>query len=432
MNARTILAIGTGVGVGVCAHDLHVTVVRVRPGGVKVLGSTVITGFRERPAADWGAEYAGFLRRLGAAHLAVTILLPRTEVIVRQLSFPGVADRDLANAILYQIDSLHPYGGDEARYGWARIPGPPAVIIGIVHQSVLERYSQLFLEAGVKIASIAFSATVVHSAVRIMSAPPPEGFVAWAGDAESEIYGESLAHPVFSALVEGPPESAAAMAVSELRLPPETQPLPLAEVLPRPASQPADYDLSRDALPYATALAAACPHLARGANLLPREMRSSSSRMIFVPTLALAAVLLALAAALAAQPALEQRHQLALLNAEIQRYEPAAKKAGSVAQEAELLRGRIELLDGFRRRTRSDLDALNELTRLLEPPAWLSTLEMNRDSIVISGQIEQAAPLLKLLDNSPYFSNSEFQGPLGKADKNEVFRIRTAREGAAR
>jgi len=89
----------------------------------------------------------------------------------------------------------------------------------------------------------------------------------------------------------------------------------------------------------------------------------------------------------------------------------------------------MQVLDAFKRRTRHDLDALTELTRLLEPPAWLNGLDMDQTTVVISGQIEQAAPLLKLIDNSPLFQNSEFVGQIARADKNEVFRIRSAREG---
>ena len=431
MNARSLLAVGTGVGLEITGQDLRVSVARVRPNGIKVLGSTVIAGFRQRPAAEWGAEYAVFLRHLGASHLAATVLVPRAQVIVRQLTMPGVADRDLASAVTYQVDSLHPYGEDEARYTWARLPGTPVVLVGIMQKAVVEDYSRVLLEAGIKVAAFSFSAAILYSARRILPATSKEGFLAVGGGAESEAYGESPAHPVFSAVLDPPWERTASLAAAELRLPPEVSPVPLDEVLPKPASSPEDYDLAREALAYATALAGACPHLALNANLLPEELRSTSSRMILVPTVALAAILLVLATVLAGQAAFEQRRQISLLSAEIRRYEPQAKKADAVQQADQQARRRTQVLEAFKRRTRQDLDALNELTRLLEPPAWLTGLDMDQTSVVISGQIEQAAPLLKLIDNSPLFQNSEFAGQVGKADKNEVFRIRSAREGVA-
>ena len=107
-----------------------------------------------------------------------------------------------------------------------------------------------------------------------------------------EVYGESPSRAVFSAEFEMPPERAAALALAELRLPPETQPMTLEELLPRPTVNPVENDLSRNALPYATALAGACPRLAPAANVLPREYRRSSSRAMLVPTAVLAGLAL--------------------------------------------------------------------------------------------------------------------------------------------
>src|ERR1700722_20292296 len=89
------LAIGTGIGIEIGSQDLTVTVVRLRSNRVRVLGELSIPHIREQPAADWGAAYPGFLQKLGVGHLAATILLPRDEVTVRQISLPGVTDKDL-------------------------------------------------------------------------------------------------------------------------------------------------------------------------------------------------------------------------------------------------------------------------------------------------------------------------------------------------
>src|SRR6202034_1932117 len=125
------LAIGTGIGIEIGSQDLTVTVVRLRPTGVRVLGELTVPRFREQPAADWGAAYTGFLQKLGVGHLAATILLPRDEVTVRQIALPGVTDKDLASAVRFEIDSLNPHSEDEVRYGYARIGGTPSVLIGI-------------------------------------------------------------------------------------------------------------------------------------------------------------------------------------------------------------------------------------------------------------------------------------------------------------
>jgi Tfp pilus assembly protein PilN len=433
LEFRKWLAIGTGVGIQIGEADLSVIVTRVRPTGARVLGATTIARFRERPAADWGAEYTEFLRRRGGSYLSATVLLPRRDLIVRQLALPGVADRDVAAAIELQLDSLHPYGEDEAAHAWCRIGRSGAVLIAIIRREVLERYIALFSEAGIKIAGFTFSAAVVHSGARLLSTPPRGGFLALAEcEGALEIYGESESKPVFSAAFELPRDDASARAAAELRLPADAEPLELSALLPAPKTAPAGYDSSRNTLAYAAALAGACPRLALPLNLLPPEHRTSTSRAMFAPTAVLTFLLVVVLVGLASITPIEDRKYLAGLESEIARLEPQARKASALDRAIDQARARASLLDGFRQRSKADLDAVASLTKVLQPPAWATSLEMNRNSAVLSGQAEQAAPLLKLIDGLPQFQGSEFTVPLARAGKNEIYRIRALRKGITR
>ena len=102
---RKWFALGTGLGIEIGPRDLHASVARVRPGGITILGQTKIENFRDRPASERGTDLAFFACKMGVSHAAATVLLPRREVIVRLLSLPGVDDGDLANAVLYQLDT---------------------------------------------------------------------------------------------------------------------------------------------------------------------------------------------------------------------------------------------------------------------------------------------------------------------------------------
>jgi Tfp pilus assembly protein PilN len=433
LEFRKWLAIGTGVGIQIGEADLSVIVTRVRPTGARVLGATTIARFRERPAADWGAEYTEFLRRRGGSYLSATVLLPRRDLIVRQLALPGVADRDVAAAIELQLDSLHPYGEDEAAHAWCRIGRSGAVLIAIIRREVLERYIALLSEAGIKIAGFTFSAAVVHSGARLLSTPPRGGFLALAEcEGALEIYGESESKPVFSAAFELPRDDASARAAAELRLPADAEPLELSALLPAPKTAPAGYDSSRNTLAYAAALAGACPRLALPLNLLPPEHRTSTSRAMFAPTAVLTFLLVVVLVGLASITPIEDRKYLAGLESEIARLEPQARKASALDRAIDQARARASLLDGFRQRSKADLDAVASLTKVLQPPAWATSLEMNRNSAVLSGQAEQAAPLLKLIDGLPQFQGSEFTVPLARAGKNEIYRIRALRKGITR
>jgi hypothetical protein len=415
----------------VAGSNLEVAVARVRPTGVQVTGRMTIANFEARPAAEWGGEFAELLKKLGASHLAATVLLPRCDVIVRQVALPGVAGADLEGAIRFQLDSLHPYGEEDVVWGWSALDRG-GVLVGIARRATMERYLQLFVEAGIAVASFTFSAAAVHAAVRLNGAAGSQaavGFLALsaAPGGTVEVYGESAARPVFSAEFDLPAERAALLAASELRLAPDVAALRFEDILPKPVANPVANDLARNALPYATALAGACPHLVPAANLLPPEFRQSASRTMLIPTAILAAALILTAASMVVYSRYADAQYLKKLDAEIAKLEPVARRSATLDREVDKVRARARLLDDFRARTRADLDAINELTRLVSPPAWTNSLDLLRDSARISGEAPQASTMLRIIDSSPLFENSEFS-LISKSQNNEIFQIRTSRE----
>jgi hypothetical protein len=241
-----------------------------------------------------------------------------------------------------------------------------------------------------------------------------------------EVYGESPSRPLFSAEFDLPPERASMLALSELRLTADTAPRTLEEMLPAPAVNPIENDLSRNALPYATALSGACPWVAPAANVLPPEYRRFNSRAVFVPTMVLAALLLLVAGSMAAYASWSEKQYLKQIGAQIASLEPLRKRADWLDTATAHTRARALLLDQFRKQTRTDLDALNALTHLLEPPAWSNNIELARDSVRVSGSAPQTAPLLKILDASPFFEKTEIQMSTPQAS-GESFQIRTSR-----
>jgi hypothetical protein len=425
---RKLLAFGSGVGIEIGATDLEVAATRVRPNGIQVLGRLTIENYAQRPASEWGAQYAGFLKSAGAERISATVLLPRREVIVRQLALPGVAAKDIEGAIRFQIDSLHPYGDDEVVWGWSPL-AYGSVLVGIARRAVADRYVSLFAEAGIAVSSFTFSAAAVHAAIRLNGiAELGEGFVALSRSEAGavEVYGESRARPVFSAEFDLAPQRAASLALSELRLAPDTAPRTLEEILPKPDVNPVENDLSRNALPYATALAGACPRLAPAANVLPPEHRRFNSRAVFVPTMVLATLLLLVAGSMAAYSSWSEKQYLKQLNAEIAKLEPLRRRAEAVDRQTTQARARAQLLDQFRKQTRMDLDALNEMTKLMEPPAWTNSTTLERDVVRITGDAPQTSPLVKILDSSPFFEKTEIQMSTPKGS-GETFQIKTNR-----
>ena len=417
-------AFGTGIGIEISgtrgSESLQITAVRVRPNGARIIGRLDIDNFAQQPAGVWGTEYANFARKLGLRHVGATVILPRQDVIVRQLSLPGVSDKDLASAVGFQLDGLHPYPEDDVAASWTRLSGTGLVLVAITRRAVVDRYATLFSEAGIKIAGFTCSTAAIYSALRLFNSPPPAPILAIdTTESTIEIYGESANHPMFSASFDVAigPERAAQLACSELRVDPPLEPRPLDDLL-----------RALPALPYAAALTSACPRISLSLNLLPAEQRRASSRVLWIPSAALGAIVLLLAGAIAAFPGYENRKYIRSLEAEIAKVQPAAKRAETLDRATDAVRRRTLQLDDFRRRAKADMDVLEEMTRILPPPTWLNMFQIDRGQIYIAGDTDQAAPLLKVIDASPLFESSEFTMPPVRNQTGEMFRIHANRE----
>lgn len=422
------LAFGTGLGIAILDRNIEAVIVRARPSGATLAATTTIADFRSRPAAEWGAELTRFVATAGETRLAATVLLPRDEVIVRTIALPGVTDKDAAAAIELQIDSLHPWGDAEVTWGWSRA-GRDNIVISLTRKEVLDAWETLFAEAGIPIAAATFSAAVIHAVIRIWNAAPA-ALLGTATDARGRttVYGESEARALFSAEFTGPAERAIALSRAELRIAADYPAKPLAALLP--ADKTGEPIPESAVLAYAAALAGSATRVAKFANLLPPERRASHDRLQYViPGILGVLLLLAAVAVFVIFPALQQRRYRADLERAARQIEPLVVRAQALEKKTTSDRANIAALDEFRRRPQADLDVLNELTRLLPPPTWTNDVEIYPDYVIVSGEAEQAAPLLKVLDSSPLFQNSEFALAPSRSDKVEQFRIKTLRRG---
>ena len=415
---RLLLTFGSGLGIAIGPANLDVAIVRSRPSGAVLLAETTLRDFRLRPAAEWGAELLRLLEKAGEPHLTATVLLPRDEVIVRAVNLPGVAEKDLASAIELQIDMLHPFGDEEV--AWAFMRAGSACVVGLIRKAVLDGWETLFGEAGIPVSAFTFSAAAIYSALRIRNTPALPVLIASTDDRGlTEIYGESEARPFYSSAFTVPSDRALNISRGELRLPQDYRAIALSEALP-----------GATGVAWVAALAGSARLTNRFANLLPAERRASSARRQYLlPGILATLLILGLLGAFVVFPAMEQRTYLAAMNAEVHQLEPRALHAQDLEKRAAVNRGRIAALDEIRRRPQADLDVLNELTRLLPAKVWTSSIEIYTDSVVIAGEAEQAAPLLKLLDSSPLFQNSEFALSVTHNAQNEQFRIKTMRRG---
>ncbi len=428
-NWHRALIFGTAAAIELGERDLQAVIVRGRPRGATVTAKTTIADFRTRPPKEWGSEYHKWLRQNGERNLSSVIVLPRREAIVRVVALPGVAKKDIANAIGYQVDALHPYGDEEVAFGWSPLTGGN-VLLGMMRLVTLENYVQLFQDAGIPSSGFTFSASALRAALHLYGKPPAE-FLAYAEDEAGvvEVYGQSAARAVFSAEFHMPPARALALARAELRLPPTAAaPGPLSDILPKPIIRQVKQGNTVPALAFAGALAHIGARRNPYANLLPAERRTIRSRVRFIPTIVLGLALAIAGGGWLAYQQMREQQYLDDVSSEIRKVQPTASKAAILDKTTEQHRARIKLIDDYRKRGQGFVEVMAELTRLLPPPIWTQSVEITQENVTISGEAENAATLLKILDASPLFRNSELMMGVVRVNQAESFRIRMQRK----
>jgi Tfp pilus assembly protein PilN len=297
-----------------------------------------------------------------------------------------------------------------------------------VRQSVLSHYETLFSEAGIPMAAATFSSAVIYAAFRLRQRPAQQGAPASifcylsTAPGRVEVYGESEARPCYSAGFTLAPERALAVARAELRIAPDQPALDLQQALPEASGV--------SPLAAAAALAASAPLLLRFANLLPAERRASHDRARYLLPIILGGLLvIALLGVFLVFPLINEHRYSTDLTAEFNRLQTPALRVQSIDKQLTAHRASIAALDDFRKRPQADLDVMNELVRLLPAQVWTNAIEIYPDRVVLAGEADQAAPLLKLLDGSPLFENSKFVTSVTRNGTADQFRIETMRRG---
>lgn len=454
---------GTGCGIEIDGTALRVVAVRSRASSLTLLGELTIEDFRARAAEDWGREYSDFLKSHGISHVAATVCLPREEVIVRQIQLPPMSPKERPAAVRYQLDGLHPFAEDEVCHAFAPLTpekhsGPLSLAVLIAEKETVDSHADLFERAGVAIAAFTVSSAALYAALRVRWEKPPRPFLlADFREDTVEIYGESEQRPLLSVefnLRTVPAQRAVQLATADLRLADDEgatfvaagsiscgedeeaerfEPLAAfevksaAELFPEPLADSATFDLKHGLSALATALESACPGLGLQANLLPAERRQSDSRLLWLPTTALVALLVLLGIGFLVRPLLQDGAYAATLESRIDSLEAVAANADGDRASTAQVRAKLSVLERLERRTETDLRIVSEISDLLPIEASLTSLEISDEGVRLLGDAKSAAPLLAVLNQAQSISKAAFTTSLVKTEEGERFQITAAR-----
>ena len=452
---RRFLPRRTGCGIAVRGADLVVVVARVAGDGVEVVGRAELRSFRERPPAEWGAEYSRFLESIGQGHLRANLAVPRSEVELRLLSFPPMSRSDLAKAIEIQLHDLHPYGEAPIYKSFAVIDRVTSnsqqhVVVAVTEAHRIEGYSERFAEASIDLAGCTVSANALQAATAQSADSADAPFLlADRRGSTLEVYGASEEIPFLSSSLHldgveldgalrlareglgvrsGRRVSLGYSGAGDADLaPPGIEVVPVERLVAAPSRQVEGFDLKRDAVAMGAAILSAEGRRGHGLNLLPPAARKRMSVAPLVPRLVLGGALGVVAVLLAVLPTIQDWRYAERLRNETAKLETTAAVLAGEVSDIAVLQERYRWLLERQERTRSDLDLIREISEILPDSAWLTALRIEEDKIVLTGMAAEADPLLSLLSSSPPVGQARFVRSPTRRERAEQFQIEAQR-----
>jgi general secretion pathway protein L len=438
-----------GPSLGVVLRDNRIAVVAVVRGR---LSQAFTLEAQENPAAVLRAELDA--RRIKAGRAWVG--LQRRLATVKALELPPVVGGSLAQMVAFELERHLPFPAEEATFDFLPLPSPRrapqlALLVACERRTV-DRALRLLEEARLAPRAITVAC---HDLVALVGRWPKTKRVVWihlVGD-EAELLFLEGSHLYLSRSIPAQDEAEltneiaksllllrwdeagefwvsgdraqqllASHDLAALGIP--VMPPPLS---PRASAAVTALGESANGLTV-LALATAFGPRQRPLNLLPAALRPRQLSRAQVVTLsnAAAAAILGLSVLLA-QGCQEQRH-LARLNETLRALDPEVKSVerliGDFGQKHQLL----TTLETAQASALHPLPLLRELTELIPPDTWLSTLSLDAQGVELTGQATAANQLIPMLEGSPSLEKVEFASPVTKGRDKEQFRIKAAWE----
>jgi general secretion pathway protein L len=347
----------TTVGIDIAASGLRIAAVQSRIGGFHLTRFEEVTGFSSMSDAGKADTIRELTQKYNLRQARLFLTLSRELGICREIELPIEAADRVRSAASLQVESLSPWPADEVYWDCATLESAAAlkgdktfrVTICIVPRIVLDPLRRVFAGAGVSLAGVTLART---STVGADEENPPNSAVSG-----METISEAKMSAVDAAL-QGFSKAGATL------------------------------------------------------NLIPADERFRRSHLQYAVTYALVAALLLLAVLWVVRAPYQWSVYGAELDSEIEKLKPdtnevAAKEAALDQAKAsyETLRTRIESRD-------FNLEALQEIARVLPADGWISSYGAQGRTVTLSGFAQSASAVQKVLEESPLFEGVQFTSPV--------------------
>lgn len=388
----------------------------------------------------------------------VLLCLPKSWVIIKEVSLPAAATANLPLVLAYEFDRFMPFGADEAVYDYWVIPngeGDIRLVLAACREQVVARYLSVLADAGCTVGRITFDLSAHASLCRFLTRQDSFVFARFersglrGGRVEQgllkavfaqDIQGAVGADSHFAAAVQAFLDSATA----------DQKEIPFyltfahdaaaaKQVLsqqPSASFQKPDADSrlcsgSGDVWKEGPAAVGAAVEFlwpaTQGFNLLSKGVRMAT-RPPFLMTLVLLAAILICVGLYAAMPLQIEEKRLKEIDRQIALRKDQVKVTESIIGEIETINREQALIEGFRKEQTPTIDMLKELTSIIPKNAWLSRVRIAGNQVNLEGYSPSASGLIEMLEASRYFQKVEFASPTFRDARQNMDRFQIKME----
>ncbi len=409
--------------------------------------SQVIDQYRDLEPSELQSRLQQMLHSNGFNRENVILGLSRDQVVVHVIELPSEVEENLDQVVQFQAAKLDPSEEESSCYDYVVLSrnekeGNLLLQIVMVPQTAVDRLLQLFRELNLYPAAIRASSLGLHQLLKIHQrgfGDLPDLFLTIEPDSIEIVLanGPGQCLPHHRQLIPGE-EPSLDLLQAELdaflsRLPIEAEACgkiyllgskgedfvePLlerygdTELLSRGLKVKAPPPDGDPSVEFMHALGLAVSGLTRSNyssfNLIPRNKRLLGQRASWIPTLALAGLLVLMLVLVGTRSFFQQRQLLDALDREVTQLQPQVEEAIQSRQRAEAATQKAAELHAMMAGRQRVLELLRELTEIVPENVYLQNLIIQREKVTLTGYSDgEASGLLPILFNSDLIANAE-------------------------
>lgn len=160
-------------------------------------------------------------------------------------------------------------------------------------------------------------------------------------------------------------------------------------------------------------------------NILPQALRPKKSKFNIKTTLALSVVVALLVLGLFAGKIIHNNLTLADLKNQLKEAKSQVVGLEKIDLEYDGLKQFADIFATIDKQSPRKLPVLRELSKIIPKDTWLTDISFSKNKMEIKGLSASASRLIPILESSPYFKDTAFNGSILTQNDGEKFTIRT-------